>query len=119
VSARDTPLRVTPKAWVNKGAAIMHSDTTLEAINLTVRQLIAESLQRPIEEVPLDASLDDSGLALDSLSLVTLNVALEERYDITLPDFISEDARTVRSVRAVAELIASHIAENTKEGAPV
>ena len=83
------------------------------------RRLIAESLQRPIEEVRLDASLDDSGLALDSLSLVTLNVALEERYDITLPDFISEDARTVRSVRAVAELIASHIAENTKEGAPV
>ena len=97
----------------------MHSDTTLEAINLTVRRLIAESLQRPIEEVRLDASLDDSGLALDSLSLVTLNVALEERYDITLPDFISEEARTVRSVRAIAELIASRIAESTKEGEPV
>ena len=40
--------------------------------------------------------------ALDSLSLVTLNVALEERYDITLPDFISDEARTVRSVRDVA-----------------
>src|SRR5204862_2452630 len=115
----DTPLRATPKAQVNKGAATVHSDTTLEAINLTVRRLIAESLQRPIEEVRLDASLDDSGLALDSLSLVTLNVALEERYDITLPDFISEEARTVRSVRAIAELIASRIAESTKEGAPV
>jgi acyl carrier protein len=96
----------------------MHADTTLQQINLTVRQLIAESVRRPLEEVPFDALLDDSGLALDSLSLITLNVALEERYDITLPDFISDEARTVRSVRDVVALVAKRIAERANEGEP-
>jgi GAF domain-containing protein len=45
----------------------MQADTTLERINLTVRGVIAESARRPIDEVQLDALLDDSGLALDSL----------------------------------------------------
>jgi acyl carrier protein len=94
----------------------MHADTTLQQINLTVRQLIAESVRRPLEEVPLDALLDDSGLALDSLSLITLNVALEEKYDITLPDFISDEARAVRSVRDVAALVASRVAHCAREG---
>ena len=94
----------------------MHAHKKQEEINLSVRQLIADSVRRPIAEVPLDATLDDSGLALDSLALITLNVALEEKYDITLPDFISDEARTVRSVRDVAALIASRVAERADEG---
>ena len=96
----------------------MHMDRQLEEINLAVRQLIADGVRRPIEEVPLDAALDDSGLALDSLALITLNVALEEKYDITLPDFISDEARTVRSVRDVAALIATRVAERANKGEP-
>lgn len=94
----------------------MHVNRKLEEINLTVRQLIADGTHRTIEEVPLDGTLDDSGLALDSLSLITLNVALEEKYDVTLPDFISDEAQTVRSVRDVAALIASRVAERANEG---
>jgi acyl carrier protein len=99
-----------------EGVAIMHVARNAEDINLAVRQLIADSVRRPIADVALDATLDDSGLALDSLSLITLNVALEEKYDITLPDFISDEARAVRSVRDVAALVAIRVAECAREG---
>ena len=94
----------------------MHVARNTEDINLTVRQLIADSMRRPIADIALDATLDDSGLALDSLSLNTLNVALEETYDITLPDFISGEARAVHSVRDVAALVASRVAERARQG---
>jgi acyl carrier protein len=79
-----------------------------EDIALKVRHIIAEGLNRPVEEIRLDARLDSPELAMDSLNLIKLNVILEETFDITMPDF-NPDQNELRSVRDVVNLIAGKV----------
>jgi acyl carrier protein len=89
--------------------------TTFEAIAPKVRQLIAESLSRPIEDVALDVRLDSPELALDSLAFIKLNVILEETFDVTMPDFMPEQAPLL-SVRDVVAAIAAQVDTKRAEG---
>ncbi|UQA58980.1 acyl carrier protein [Polyangium aurulentum] len=96
----------------------MAPDTPIpDTIATEVRRIFAETLRLRIEDVGLDARLDQPHLGIDSLALIKLNVALEEAFDIALPDFTTPEASTVRSVRDVAALVSARVASTTNGGA--
>ena len=72
-----------------------------------VQRTIADTLRIDVAHVGLDVPLDEERLGLDSLRLIKLNVALEEAFDITLPDFTAMESGGVRTVRDVVELVAA------------
>ncbi|MDI1481059.1 acyl carrier protein [Polyangium sp. y55x31] len=88
-----------------------------DAIVNDVRRIIAETLRLPVEQVALDARLDEARLGIDSLGLIKLNVALEEAFDITLPDFTMPEQPHIRSVGDVAALVAEKVSAQANGGA--
>lgn len=65
-----------------------------------VRTIISEQLGVDAEEITLETSFED--LNADSLDIVELIMALEEEFDIEIPD---EDAEKLQKVSAVIEYI--------------
>lgn len=63
-----------------------------------VLKTIAEAQRLPIEQVTLDSSFE--ALGIDSMDGVNILFALENEFDIAIPD---EAARGIRSVREMAE----------------
>lgn len=72
-----------------------------------VKEIIANQLGVDEEEITLDSSFVDD-LNADSLDLVELLVALEEEYDISIPD---EDISNLQTVGDVVDYIRNHIEE--------
>ncbi len=58
----------------------------------------------PVEDVQADKSFTDD-LDVDSLSMVEVVVAAEERFGIKIPD---EDVKTLRTVRDATDYILKH-----------
>jgi acyl carrier protein len=69
------------------------------------RALIAEHLGRPVAQLSAEESL--LALGADSLDLVSLTMAIEEAFDIHVPD---EQAETCRTVGDVLQLVADRCA---------
>jgi len=63
-----------------------------------VQSVIAASKRIPRERVSLDSTLEDLGL--DSLDRLNLLFALENDFNISIPD---EEAKSVRTVREMVE----------------
>jgi acyl carrier protein len=59
-----------------------------------VLKVIAASKRIPLETVTIDS--DFQQLGIDSMDAVEILFALENEFDVTIPD---EDARAVRSIR--------------------
>ena len=93
----------------------MEAHTAFNDIEWKVRSTIAETLRLPIEHVKLDARLDEEQLALDSLRMIKLNVALEETFDIALSDLTSPEHENIRFVRDVVEIVAAKVQKSAKE----
>ena len=72
-----------------------------EEIIEKVKSIIAEQLGVSLEEVQPSASFIED-LGADSLDIVELIMALEEEYDIEIPD---EDAEKIQSVQDVISYI--------------
>ena len=72
-----------------------------------VKKVIADQLGLDAEEITMDSSFVDD-LGADSLDIVELIMALEEDFDIEIPD---EDAEKIASVGDVVEYIRSHSEE--------
>ena len=72
-----------------------------EEIAEKVRSIIAEQLGVSLEEVQPKASFIED-LGADSLDIVELIMALEEEYDMEIPD---EDAEKIQSVEDVISYI--------------
>lgn len=72
-----------------------------------VRDIIAEQLGLEKDEIKMDSSFVDD-LGADSLDIVELVMALEEEFDIEIPD---EDAEKVSAVKDVVEYIKAHTEE--------
>lgn len=72
-----------------------------------VKGIIAEQLGVDASEVKLESSFVDN-LGADSLDIVELVMALEEEFDIEIPD---EDAEKVSTVGDVVEYIKSHTSQ--------
>lgn len=66
-----------------------------------VRKIIVNQLDINEEEVTPDASFTDD-LGADSLDLVELVMAMEEQFEIDIPD---EDAENITTVRKALEYI--------------
>ena len=66
-----------------------------------VKKVVAEQLDRDPEEVTSEASFVED-LGADSLDQVELIMALEEEFDIEIPD---EDAEGIRTVQHAVDYI--------------
>ena len=62
-----------------------------------VREVIVNTLSCKIEDVTLEASLTDD-LGADSLDAVELNMALEEAFEISIPDEALAEMKLVSDI---------------------
>ncbi|MBQ2217393.1 MAG: acyl carrier protein [Firmicutes bacterium] len=62
-----------------------------------VREIIAEQLDVDTEEITLDTNLIKD-LEADSLDAVEIIMALEDEYDIEIPDEVAEEFKTVGDI---------------------
>jgi acyl carrier protein len=63
-----------------------------------VRKVIAASKRIPEDRVTIDSAFEELGI--DSMDAVEILFALENEFDINIPD---EEVKTVRNVRQMAE----------------
>jgi acyl carrier protein len=73
----------------------------MAAVEEKVKKIICDQLNVPEEEVVLSASFVDD-LGADSLDQVELIMAIEEEFDISIPD---EDAEKIRTVQDAVSYI--------------
>lgn len=69
-------------------------------VALAVRTALAKTLQRPLEDIRPESDLE-ADLGLDSMSLIEVNIAIEEQLRIAVP--AGETPET--AVRSVDDLI--------------
>ena len=67
-----------------------------------VRDIIVDTLSCSIDDVPLEASLADD-LGADSLDAVELNMALEDKLGVSIPDEELAGMKTVGDIVAYLE----------------
>ena len=83
-----------------------------DELNQRVLKVIATSKRIPLETVTIDSEFEQLGI--DSMDAVEILFALENEFDLSIPD---EEAKGVRNVREMAEgihrLIAAKPADAT------
>ncbi|MDX2064606.1 MAG: acyl carrier protein [Fimbriimonadaceae bacterium] len=83
----------------------MADQLTPEDVLLGVREVSADVLRVPLEKVePTSRFIED--LDVDSLYVVQLAIALEDRFSITVPE---DEAQTVKTVQEMADLVSSKL----------
>jgi acyl carrier protein len=81
---------------------IIHKDTrVMSTVEQQVKAIVAEQLGVKAEQVTNDASFVDD-LGADSLDTVELVMALEEEFEIEIPD---EDAEKITTVQQAIDYI--------------
>ena len=78
-----------------------------------VLKVIATSKRIPLETVTVDS--DFQALGIDSMDAVEILFALENEFDITIPD---EEARAVRSIRDMCAGVEKLVAAKNAGAAP-
>lgn len=73
-----------------------------------VKESLAEILSKDMDMIDMDTKLVDD-LGVDSIDSVELIMAVEEVYDITIPE---EDGMAMKTVGDVVEYIEDHIVED-------
>ena len=74
------------------------------AVEKRVREIVAEQLERDVNEVTNTASFIDD-LGADSLDIVELVMKMEEEFGIEIPD---EEAEKIKTVNDVIQYIKTH-----------
>ena len=69
-----------------------------------VREIVAEQLERDVNEVTNTASFIDD-LGADSLDIVEMVMKMEEEFGIEIPD---EEAEKIKTVNDVIQYITTH-----------
>ncbi len=77
----------------------------MASIEDRVRRIIVDQLDTSDDEVVPEASFIDD-LGADSLDLVELVMAMEEHFDVEIPD---EDAENIRTVADAINYIHQHV----------
>ena len=72
-----------------------------------VKEIIAENLEKKVEDLKDGASFVDD-LGADSLAVVELVLALEQEFDLEIPD---EDTEKIRTVGDAVTYIKTHVGE--------
>jgi len=75
-----------------------------------VKEIVADQLDVPLEKVTLDADFA-TDLGADSLDTVELVMAIEEEFDIEIPD---EDAENISTLEQAVDFIQGRMESNTK-----
>ncbi len=75
------------------------------ALNTKVKDIIVEQLGVDPEKVKIEASFIDD-LGADSLDIVELVMAMEEEFDLEIPD---EDAEKIKTVNDVVNYIKTKV----------
>lgn len=74
------------------------------SVEKRVREIVAEQLERDVNEVTNSASFIDD-LGADSLDIVELVMKMEEEFGIEIPD---EEAEKIKTVNDVIQFITTH-----------
>nr|WP_279230320.1 acyl carrier protein [Thermohalobacter berrensis] len=69
-----------------------------------LKEIIAEQLEIDEDEIEMESSFQDD-LDADSLDVVELIMAIEDEFDIEIPD---EDAEKIETVKDAVEYIEKH-----------
>ncbi len=69
-----------------------------------IKKIIADTLSKSETEITLEASLTED-LGADSLEVVELAMAMEEEFNIEIPD---EDIEKIATVKDIVDYIAEH-----------
>ena len=67
-----------------------------QEIETKVKKLIHEQLDVNLDEIKLETALEE--LSIDSLDTVEILLALEETFEIDIPDEVTETLKTVKDV---------------------
>ncbi len=62
-----------------------------------VASMISEKFEMPLEEVTRETNIVED-LGADSLDIVDMLMMLEEQYNISIPDDVAQDMKTVGDV---------------------
>jgi acyl carrier protein len=79
-----------------------------------VRTVIANTQRIPVEKITIDSSFEELGI--DSMDGVNILFALENEFNITIPD---EEAKQIRNVRQMIEGVEKLIAGGPADAATV
>ena len=77
----------------------MIKEKNMSAVNPKVKDIIVEQLGVDPEKVKAEASFIDD-LGADSLDIVELVMAMEEEFDLEIPDEDAEKLKTVNDVQS-------------------
>jgi acyl carrier protein len=75
-----------------------------------VTAVLAEKLGRPAAEIASEDTLE-SDLGIDSMTMIEVNIGLEERFHLTMPDFTEPGEIGVRKVKDLAAFVAARLAD--------
>ena len=76
-----------------------------EEISHKVRNIIAEQIMKDVDDLQLDASLDELGL--DSLKVVDIIFELEEAFDISIPFNFNDPAASEFQMSSIRDVVNS------------
>ena len=86
--------------------------TTEDELTQRVLRIIAETQRKDVSEVKLDSSFEELGI--DSMDGVNIVFALENEFNINVPD---EEVKTIRSVRAMVDGVRKLVEQDGASGA--
>jgi acyl carrier protein len=88
--------------------AVKGTTATQEEVLLAVRELIADRLEIPLDEVPADAPLFELS-GMDSLKLMHGMLLVEQRFGVTVD---TNKAITVQTVQDLTDLVVTSMDGN-------
>jgi acyl carrier protein len=82
---------------------------------MLIRTILAERFRRPLEQITPQMRLVED-LGVDSLDMIEINIALEERLHVPMPQLALPDEVNVHTVGEYAELVTSRLTDIREEG---
>jgi acyl carrier protein len=83
-------------------------------VALLVRTIVAERFCRPLDEINPSTRFVDLGM--DSLDMIEINIALEERLHLSMPQVAAPEELNIETVQQLADLVAAQLARQGSAG---
>ncbi len=103
----ETPTpEATPEAAASVPQPVEAADEPLDALAEKVLQIIADTQRKPRSSVKIGSGFEELGI--DSMDGVNIVFALENEFNINVPD---EEVKNIRSIRDLVEGVRKLVAE--------